>query len=209
MTTQTATESAMDPGELKQFIRKQAHENRRNQEDKDGLSATIIRKFMELPEFQQAGTVMYYVDVRAEVRTRFALPDALATGKRIIVPWCNDDGELELFLLESMDELELGMYSILEPKQELRRLPEKVVQPQDIDLIMVPGVAFDERGGRTGHGKGYYDKLLEHARPDCPLVALAFDCQMFAEIPMQSHDIFMDKVITESAIHNGIGRSEQ
>ena len=209
MTTQTATESAMDPGELKQFIRKQAHENRRNQEDKDGLSATIIRKFMELPEFQQATTVMYYVDVRAEVRTRFALPDALATGKRIIVPWCNDEGELELFLLESMDELELGMYSILEPKQELRRLPEKVVQPQDIDLIMVPGVAFDERGGRTGHGKGYYDKLLEHARPDCPLVALAFDCQMFAEIPMQSHDIFMDKVITESAIHNGIGRSEQ
>jgi 5-formyltetrahydrofolate cyclo-ligase len=209
MTTQTATESAMDPGELKQFIRKQAHENRRNQEDKDGLSATIIRKFMELPEFQQAGTVMYYVDVRAEVRTRFALPDALATGKRIIVPWCNDDGELELFLLESMDELELGMYSILEPKQELRRLPEKVVQPQDIDLIMVPGVAFDQRGGRTGHGKGYYDKLLAHARPDCPLVALAFDCQMFAEIPMQSHDIFMDKVITESAIHNGIGRSEQ
>jgi len=207
MTTQTATESAMDPGELKQFIRKQAHENRRNQEDKDGLSATIIRKFMELPEFQQAGTVMYYVDVRAEVRTRFALPDALATGKRIIVPWCNDDGELELFLLESMDELELGMYSILEPKQELRRLPEKVVQPQEIDLIMVPGVAFDERGGRTGHGKGYYDKLLEHARPDCPLVALAFDCQMFAEIPMQSHDIFMDKVITESAIHEGIGRS--
>ena len=209
MTTQTATESAMDPGELKQFIRKQAHENRRNQEDKDGLSATIVRKFMELPEFQQAGTVMYYVDVRAEVRTRFALPDALATGKRIIVPWCNDDGELELFLLESMDELELGMYSILEPKQELRRLPEKVVEPQDIDLIMVPGVAFDERGGRTGHGKGYYDKLLEHARPDCPLVALAFDCQIFAEIPMQSHDIFMDKVITESAIHKGIGRSEQ
>lgn len=209
MTTQTATESAMDPGELKQFIRKQAHENRRNQDNKDGLSETIVRRFMELPEFQQARTVMFYVDVRAEVRTRFALPEALATGKRVIVPWCNDDGELELFLLESMDELELGMYSILEPKAELRRLAEKVVQPEEIDLIMVPGVAFDERGGRTGHGKGYYDKLLEHARLDCPLVALAFDCQMFAEIPMQSHDIFMDKVITESTIHTGIGRSEQ
>ncbi|MBI1311368.1 5-formyltetrahydrofolate cyclo-ligase [bacterium] len=199
----------MDPGELKQFIRKQAHENRRNQDNKDGLSETIVRRFMELPEFQQARTVMFYVDVRAEVRTRFALPEALATGKRVIVPWCNDDGELELFLLESMDELELGMYSILEPKAELRRLAEKVVQPEEIDLIMVPGVAFDERGGRTGHGKGYYDKLLEHARLDCPLVALAFDCQMFAEIPMQSHDIFMDKVITESTIHTGIGRSEQ
>lgn len=209
MTTQTAAGSAMDPGELKQFIRKQAHENRRNQSNKDELSETIVRKFMSLPEFQQARTVMFYVDVRAEVRTRFALPDALSTGKRIIVPWCNEAGELELFLLESMDELELGMYSILEPKQELRHRPDKVVQPEELDLIMVPGVGFDERGGRTGHGKGYYDKLLEHARLDCPLVALAFDCQMFAEIPMQAHDIFMDKVITESAIHIGMGRRQQ
>ena len=49
---------------------------------------------------------------------------------------------------------------------------------------MVPGVAFDRRGGRMGHGKGYYDKLLQHARPDAPLVALAFECQMFPEIPV-------------------------
>jgi len=202
------TPAGIDPAELKQLIRKQSHENRRNQEQKDELSKIIVDKFMSLPEFAAAGTVLFYVDVRAEVRTRHALPAALATGKKIVVPWCNEDGELELFLLDSMDELELGMYSILEPKAELRRLAEKVVRPEELDLIMVPGVAFDERGGRTGHGKGYYDKLLEHCRLNCPLVALAFDCQMFAEIPMQSHDVFMDRVITESAIHDGVGRKQ-
>jgi len=58
-----------------------------------------------------------------------------------------------------------------------------------------------------GHGKGYYDKLLQHARADTPLVALAFQCQLFPEIPMQAHDVFMDKVITEEAVYEGRGRS--
>jgi 5-formyltetrahydrofolate cyclo-ligase len=207
--TEPGSTQTTDLAELKTQIRKQAHENRRNQVNKDEISETIVAKFMSLAEFERAETVLFYVDVRAEVRTRHAFLAALATGKKIIVPWCNKDGELELFHMESVDELSEGMYRILEPKTELRHLPEKVVQPEGIDLIMVPGVGFDERGGRTGHGKGYYDKLLEHARPDCPLIALAFDCQIFPEIPMQSHDIFMDKVITESATHEGIGRKDE
>ena len=116
------------------------------------------------------------------------------------MPWCNDDGELELFHLQSMDELETGMYGILEPSQELRRLPQKQVELKELDLIMVPGVGFDANGARMGHGKGYYDKLLENARPDTPLVALAFECQIFDEIPVASHDVFMDKIITESRL---------
>ena len=144
--------------------------------------------------------------MRSEVRTRLALPDALASGKKIIVPWCNDKGELELFHLTSMEELAIGMYKILEPKSELRLLPEKKLSPTNLDLVMVPGVAFDRQGGRTGHGKGYYDKLLQHARLDAPLVALAFECQMFPEIPVAGHDIFMDTIITESAVYAGRGR---
>src|SRR5690606_2248787 len=137
----------------------------------------------------------------------FDLPDALAGGKQIIVPWCNDAGELELFRLSDMSELELGMYKILEPRKDLRLLPEKQISVVELDLVMVPGVAFDERGGRMGHGKGYYDKLLENARPDCPLVALAFECQIFPEVPMGELDIFMDKVITERRVIEGRGRS--
>lgn len=192
--------------ERKTAIRKQAHENRRQQQEKDAVSERIVRRFMDLPEYEKAGTLMFYVDVRDEVRTRHALPEALASGKRIVVPYCLD-GELELFWLENMDELELGMYRILEPKVELRDVAAKRLTPTDLDLVMVPGVAFDRNGGRTGHGKGYYDKLLQHARKDAPLIALSFECQLFEEIPAESHDIFMDKVVTEDAVYVGKGRS--
>jgi 5-formyltetrahydrofolate cyclo-ligase len=105
-----------------------------------------------------------------------------------------------------MDELAIGMYKILEPKSALRLHPNKQVQATELDLIMVPGVAFDRTGARMGHGKGYYDKLLQHARLDAPLAALAFECQLFPEIPTAPHDIFMDMIITERAIYPGKGR---
>ncbi len=192
--------------ERKNTLRRQAHDNRNAQENKDELSRRIVGAFMSLPEYAKAETVMFYIDVRSEVRTRLDLEQALSSGKSIIVPWCNEDGELELFRLSSMDELEIGMYRILEPKSDLRLLPEKQVSVSELDLIMVPGVGFDRRGGRMGHGKGYYDKLLEHARLDTPLVALAFECQLFDEIPVAEHDVFMDKIITEDAVYQGLGR---
>lgn len=189
----------------KTAIRTAAHAARKAQPDKEAVSARISDRVMEMPQYRDAHCVMWYVDVRDEVRTRHALPEALTQGKKVIVPYCVD-GELELFWLESMDELELGMYRILEPRAELRSVQEKRVLPQELDFVMVPGVAFDREGGRTGHGKGYYDKLLQHARPDAPLVALAFECQLFPEIPMQPHDIFMDAVVTEEAVYPGRGR---
>ena len=94
------------------------------------------------------------------------------------------------------------------PRADLRDVESKRVDVKELDLILVPGVGFDARGGRTGHGKGYYDKLLENAQLSTPLIALAFECQMFDEIPMQSHDIFMDKVVTEAKVYDGIGRKD-
>jgi 5-formyltetrahydrofolate cyclo-ligase len=192
--------------EQKKRLREQAHASRNAQPDKEALSEAICARFLDLPEYAAGRTVMFYVDVRSEVRTRQALPAALTHGKKIVVPWCNDRGELELFHLESMDELSLGMYRILEPRPELRSVPAKQVVPEELDLVMVPGVAFDRTGARMGHGKGYYDKLLKHARPDAPLVALAFECQLFPEIPTAAHDIFMDKILTEKAVYEGKGR---
>jgi 5-formyltetrahydrofolate cyclo-ligase len=203
MSEETLSDSQRD---RKEALRRQAHANRQAQENKDELSQIICRKFAELPEYAAARTVMFYVDVRAEVRTRHYLPTALEHGKRIVVPYCVE-GELELFHLERMDELAIGMYKILEPKEELRSLPQKEVDVAELDLIMVPGVAFDRTGARMGHGFGYYDKLLEHAPTGTPLVALAFECQLFDEIPTQAHDVFMDKIITERAIYPGQGRS--
>lgn len=197
--------SAADLAARKDEIRKAAHAARRAQPNKDAVSRQITDRVRSLPEYKSARTVMYYVDVRDEARTRQALPEAIQSEQRIVIPYCVE-GELELFLLESMEELEEGAYRILEPKAELRSVPEKQVSVEELDLILVPGVAFDREGGRTGHGKGYYDKLLEHARLETPLVALAFDCQIFDAIPMQSHDIYMDKVVTESTTYQGRGR---
>ena len=194
--------------EQKKQIREQAHANRNAQPDKDELSRLILERFVALPEYQAAKTVMYYVDVRSEVRTRHFLPTALQHDKRIVVPYCVD-GELELFHLTAMEELAVGMYKILEPRSELRQLAEKRVTPRQLDLVMVPGVAFDASGARMGHGFGYYDKLLQHARPDAPLVALAFECQLFPEIPTQVHDIYMDRIITEKTTYEGRGRSNE
>jgi 5-formyltetrahydrofolate cyclo-ligase len=112
----------------REFIREQAHANRNAQANKDELSQEICARFVGLDAYGKAKTVMYYIDVRSEVRTRHDLPNALTQGKKIVVPWCNQTGELELFHLESMDELAIGMYKILEPRPELRPLPAKRAQ---------------------------------------------------------------------------------
>ena len=196
-----------DPQSRKAVIREQARKNRVAQKNKDEISRAICGKFMALPAYLAAKTVMWYVDAGSEVRTRHTLPEALTHGKRVVVPWCVvETNQLELFLLEDMSELVEGAYKILEPKTELRDLPAKRVQPEELDLVMVPGTAFDPRGGRMGQGKGYYDRLLSRARPDAPLVALAFDCQIFDEIPVAAHDVFMDLVLTESRALTGKGR---
>jgi 5-formyltetrahydrofolate cyclo-ligase len=203
--------SVSDLSELqlrKKEIRERAHAARNAQPDKDEVSRVIVERFLGLPEYARARTVMFYIDVRSEVRTRQHLEATLASGKRIVVPYCVD-GELELFHLEAMDELAIGMYKILEPREDLRSVAAKKIPIEELDLVMVPGVAFDRRGARSGHGKGYYDKLLEHARLDTPLVALAFECQMFDEVPVAEHDIFMDKVITEAAVYPGRGRGSR
>ncbi len=120
---------------------------------------------MQLPEYQRAKTVMFYVDVRTEVRTRQALPEALASGKRVVIPYCVD-GELELFHLESMDELELGMYRILEPKAELRSVAAKRTPVEELELILVPGVAFDRRADGPGTARDTTTSCLStHCQP--------------------------------------------
>ena len=105
---------SLDLQERKNQLREQAHANRKAQPDKEEVSQRIVERLVARPEYAAAKAVMYYIDVRTEVKTRHALPDALSSGKRIVVPYCVE-GELELFLLESMEELSVGMYKILEP----------------------------------------------------------------------------------------------
>ena len=185
---------------FKQSIRECARDNRRAQPGKDQLSRVICRALAELPEYVAAQSVLFYIDVRAEVRTQHFLPTALAEGKQVVVPYCSA-GRLELFRLKSVAELASGSYQILEPRPELRGQSQRRMTIDQVDLVIVPGVAFDRDGARLGHGLGYYDKLLAGARQQTPRVALAFECQIFPTLPTASHDVPMHIIVTERAIY--------
>jgi len=185
----------------KQQLRQLAAGRRENQQDADLLSGKIWDKIRALPEFVRAQTVMLYLDIGNEVRTREYVPELWQQGKRVVVPYCMAH-ELRLFHLKNMDELIPGIWEILEPAAHWRANSERRVEATHLDLILVPGLAFDRRGDRLGWGKGYYDLLLQHVRPDAVKIALAFECQLVEEIPVLPHDVRMNKVITENAIYN-------
>jgi 5-formyltetrahydrofolate cyclo-ligase len=172
-----------------------------------------VAAVVELPGYKSAQTVMWYLDCRSELRTRHALPMVLASGKRIIVPYCTVDeagaNKLGLWRLERMEELVIGKWNILEPPRERWGEPGKEFQPEEMDLVIVPGVAFSREGGRMGNGQGYYDRLLQRVRPDCPLIGLCYESQLFDNLIVDEHDVFMDKVVTESAVYQGRGRQSR
>jgi 5-formyltetrahydrofolate cyclo-ligase len=198
----------MDEAALKEELRKRITKARVAEPDKDQKSRAILERVFTLPAFRDARVVQFYIDSASEVRTRSFIPRAMELGKKVIVPYCTQDeqGEdiLKLFPLESFDELEVGAFRILEPKVALRDRPEKQWDIRDVDLILVPGVVFDRRGGRIGHGWAYYDKLLRLARPDCWLVGLAYECQVVDEVPMGPQDVYMDLVVTEQNVYEGL-----
>src|SRR5262245_59931196 len=147
----------------KGVLRRAAYDARNAQSDKDAASEIAISRLLELPEYQRAGTVLWYVDCRSELRTRQALPEALASGKRIAVPYCTVDeagaNKLGLWLLEGMEELIVGKWKILEPPRERWGEAGKEVPPEEIDFAIIPGVGFSRKGARMGNGQGYYDRL--------------------------------------------------
>lgn len=176
---------------------------RRDQADKTRTSRDATDRVMSMPQYDSAATVMWYVSVRDEVRTGPAIESALRSsrdgGKRVVVPFCVGQS-LQCFDLRRIDDLATGRYGIAEPRSQYRDDASRWVDPREIDLIVVPGVAFDANGGRIGHGKGYYDRFLPLTRPETMLVGLAFDPQIVPAVPMQSHDRAMDAVVTPTRI---------
>jgi 5-formyltetrahydrofolate cyclo-ligase len=184
----------------KRQLRQQALANREAQQDREGLSRKIMGHFLALPAYQQARTVMLYVGIRSEVHTRAYVPEILASGRRVVVPYCQGD-QLGLFQLHDLNELEQGGFGLWEPPLARREDTARQVDVKDLDLIGVPGLAFDRRGARLGHGKAYYDRLLHNVRPDAVLAGLAFECQIFPQVPMGKRDVFMDCVVTEREVY--------
>jgi 5-formyltetrahydrofolate cyclo-ligase len=197
--------------EAKSSMRRAAYDVRNAQKNKDRASEVAVATLMRLPEYQAANTALWYLDCRSELRTRHALPEALASGKTIVIPYCTVDdfgaNKLGLWWLQSMDELVVGKWKILEPPRERWGEPGKEFQPEQLDIVIVPGVAFSRSGGRMGNGQGYYDRLLHRVRADCPLIGLCYECQLFDDLIVGPHDVFMDKVVSEEATYQGRSRS--
>jgi 5-formyltetrahydrofolate cyclo-ligase len=195
-----AQQTVDDLRRLKQEMRTEASARRAKQADADRLSRQIFGRLAALPQYARARAIMLYLDVRSEVQTRWFLPTAWAAQKLVVVPFC-EDGEIELFKLQGLDELLPATMGVLEPKPDLRGRVDRKVDPAELDLVVVPGLAFDLRGGRLGYGKGYYDRFLHQLRPDVTKLAVCFESQIFPEIPVLPHDIRMDLVVTENAVY--------
>lgn len=185
----------------KQIIRTEAHARRNAQENRERFSTTILERLTELPSYSPAPVVMCYVSFGSEVDTRQLLSRIWADAKRLVVPYCVGN-RLELFELEKFEELQPGTLGILEPDRSLRGLANRRLEVKDLDLIVVPGLAFDQHGGRIGYGRGYYDRLLAEAPPETALVAVAFECQIIDEVPMGESDVRVHTIVTEKAVYH-------
>lgn len=157
-------------------------------------NAAIRERLFSLKEFSGVRKVFFYASFGKEVDTIESLKRALREGKTVMLPKIErSDMTLEIYEIDSAEGLEKGYMGIPEPHvsaEHRRRL-------RDIELVVVPGVAFDPTGGRLGYGKGCYDRLLANTRDLPPLVGIAFEEQMVDEIPSEPHDLKLDIIITD------------
>lgn len=184
----------------KATLRRIALRRREAQPNKEVLSERICATLERLPEYRQAKTICSYVGVGSEVLTWNLLQAAIADGKRVIVPYV-DGGRLRLFHLLGLAELAPAPFGLLEPPPGLRARPDRQVQPAEVELFVVPGLAFDSTGARLGYGKRYYDSLLRSAPSQSPRMGLPFACQMEPRLPVLDYDVSMHVVVTEKAVH--------
>jgi 5-formyltetrahydrofolate cyclo-ligase len=152
------------------------------------------RNLLSCPAFAAAATVALYAPVHGEVATEFVMERALARGVRLAYPAVHR-GHIEFRAVLSAGDLKPGAYGIAEPGPSC-----PAVAIDDIDLVVVPGVAFDHRGHRIGYGKGYYDRALHHLEGQGRLAGLCYAFQLVEEIAGEPHDVVMDMIVTDTKV---------
>ena len=157
-------------------------------------SSLICEKLQAFPLFVDAKIIGGFSAIRNEVNLRTVLEEAMKR-KKVSFPVVNKDrGELEFYVVQDYHSLRPRSYGILEPDPE----NAERVEENDVDLIIVPGIAFDEKGNRIGYGKGYYDKFLRGIK--AIKVGIAYEFQMIPLLPAEEHDLSMDFIITNERI---------
>jgi len=181
----------------KEELRQAGLEIRKKMQESDihKHSSKILEYLFESTIFYKSKNIMTYVSYPKEVQTDDLISKALNIGKNIVVPVCDlTNTNLIPSSISSLSLLEEGYYGLREPKKDAI----KPINPESLDLIIVPGVVFDHKGNRIGHGKGYYDRFLENIPSSIPKIALAFKSQVKRESwDIGPYDIPMDGIITE------------
>ncbi|MFA4855468.1 MAG: 5-formyltetrahydrofolate cyclo-ligase [archaeon] len=179
---------------MKEITRMQniAKRNSLTKEQVESKSKCIEERLAALPEFAKAKTVMLYYGISHEVETRGLIERALKAGKRVALPATNFEKKAMVPLeISSLEELHKTNKGLFEPKTQ------RPVMTSELDLVIVPGVAFDKTGGRLGRGKGFYDALLRKTSTKVPLIGLCFEENLEKSLPCESHDVKMDIVVTD------------
>jgi 5-formyltetrahydrofolate cyclo-ligase len=155
----------------------------------------IEQRLFELERFKEAGKVLFYASFRSEVNTELMIADALEQGKTVILPKVHkEENRLTKHVINGLEELSPGYMDIPEPEKG------EECKVEDIHMLVIPGVAFDRSGARIGYGGGYYDRLLPRIKGRRTIAALAFEAQIFDQLPTEPHDVKVDYIVTEKRV---------
>lgn len=163
-------------------------------EEHKELSNSIAENLFSLEEWKKAKTIGITISIPPEVPTVRIIEQAWSEGKEVAVPKCNPEKKtMEFKKISSFNQLESVYYGLLEPVEETAK-----ARKEELDVMIVPGLAFTKEGYRLGFGGGYYDRFLSHYRG--ATLALTYELQLMDDLPIEVHDIAVSKLITPSRI---------
>lgn len=177
----------------KSELRKQIRE-KKTATDADAfarMSQSVCRSVVETRMWKDAKVVLLYMSLADEVDTKMLREIAISEGKTVLLPTCVGD-DLVLRIYEGENRMKAGAYGIMEPTGSVYEEDRY----GDIDLAIIPGMAFDKDGGRLGRGRGFYDRLLPKLG-GCRKMGICWDFQLVDNVPKEEHDVAMDLIIHE------------
>lgn len=156
-------------------------------------SVRIADRVLSLPELGGARTVMAFWSFGSEVETAPLIERLHARGVRVVLPRV-EGGDVVAVVYETGDEVLATAFGAMEPTGT------EIVVPDEVDLVIAPGVAFDREGNRVGYGGGFYDRFLSRTRPGVPAIAIAFALQVVSEVPHGPADRRVHAIVTEDEV---------
>ncbi len=168
--------------------------------DRKTMSIQIAKKLLTLPIFQEKSIFFIYCNYHSEVETTTLLTQCLIAGKVVAVPLTVPEESLLLAvqITDPTMDLSKGYKGIPEPKPSLAQ--QRLMNPKSLQIAIIPGAIFDRSGYRFGYGGGYYDRFLALQAPQAYRIGLGYSMQVIDSLPVASHDIPMDMLITEKDV---------